>query len=53
MATIRRRPLNALDNLAEERLRRLQNLLPEIERAQEVLRQFASVPPLIERSARA
>ena len=47
MATTRR-PKNALDDLAGERLRQMQDLLPEIEHAQALIRQFDSVRPLME-----
>lgn len=40
--------LTALDDLAEESLRRMQDPLREIERAQELMRQFDSLRPVIE-----
>lgn len=52
MATIRRRPINALDDLGEERLRRMQELLPAIERAQELMRQIYTAGPLMEAAQR-
>ena len=40
MPTIGRKPTNALDDLADERRRQLQEILPAIRQAQEAMRQL-------------
>jgi integrase/recombinase XerD len=54
MLKIRRRPLNALDDLGAEKLRRARDLLPAIERAQEVLRLYEldSLAPILKAAQR-
>ncbi|MEO7274459.1 MAG: site-specific integrase [Vicinamibacterales bacterium] len=52
MATIRRKSGNALDDLVGERQRMLRDMLPAIHQAQELMRQFDSVRPLIEAAQR-
>jgi site-specific recombinase XerD len=49
MAKIKRRPLNALDDLGAENLRRARDLFPAIERAQELMRlhQLDSLAPVV------
>lgn len=52
MATIRRKPPNALDDLADQRRRQLEEMLPTIRQAQEAMRQLEGVRPLIEAAQR-
>jgi integrase/recombinase XerD len=52
MATIRRKPTNAFDDLADQRRRQLEEMLPAIRQAQEAMRQLEGVRPLIEAAQR-
>jgi integrase/recombinase XerD len=49
MAAMRQKPLTALDDCMHEKFQRMQDLLPKVERAQELMRQLDnSMRPLIE-----
>ena len=52
MATIRRKPPSALDDLADQRRRQLEEMIPAIRQAQEAMRQLGGVRPLIEAAQR-